>query len=66
MKHWSIDYSIKYTDGSVRELKEQVEAKNIGRALALAIKCIKKPLLLRRDVADVVIWDVGICEVDVF
>lgn len=66
MKHWSVDYSIKYKDGRITEEKATLEAKNISIAVGMALGNIRKPMLQNPDVQDVVIWDVGIIEEEVF
>lgn len=66
MKHWLVNYSIKYTDGKIREGQATVEAKNITIALGMALGNIRKPMLLDPKISDVVIWDVGIVEDEVF
>ena len=60
MKHWKVDYSIRYAMG-IDEESIIVEAETINEALRLAEGLIK-------DVPgeEVVIWDVGIMEDDVF
>lgn len=66
MKHWSIDYSIKYIDGTVKEEQATLEAENITIALGMALGNIRKPMLQDPEISDVVIWDVGIVEDEVF
>lgn len=66
MKHWMIDFSIKYIDGKVKEGQATLEARNITIALGMAIGNIRKPMLKNPEISDVVIWDVGIVEDEVF
>ena len=66
MKHWSIDYSIKYIDGTVKEEQATLEAENITIALGMALGNIRKPMLQDPEISDVVIWGVGIIEDEVF
>lgn len=66
MKHWSIDYSIKYIDGTVKEEQATLEAENITIALGMALGNIRKPMLQDPEISDVVIWGVGIVEDEVF
>lgn len=66
MKHWMIDYSIKYINGTVKEGQATVEARNISIALGMALGNIRKPMLQDPEISDVVIWDVGIVEDEVF
>jgi len=66
MKHWLIEYSIKYTDGRQKEEQAKLTAKNITIAVAMALTNISGPLLQDPDVSDVVIWNCGIIEDDVF
>ena len=66
MKHWLIEYSIKYTHGRQKEERANLTAKNITIAVAMALTNISRPLLQDPDVSDVVIWNVGMIEDDVF
>ena len=66
MKHWMIDYSIKYINGTVKEGQATVGARNISIALGMALGNIRKPMLQDPEISDVVIWDVGIVEDEVF
>lgn len=66
MKHWMVDYSIRYIDGKVKEERATLEARNITIALGMALGNIRKPLMQDPEISDVVIWDVGIVEQDVF
>ena len=60
MKHWRIDYSVRSAMG-IDELSFIVEADDIHEALAIAENKIED-----RPGEEVVIWDVGIMEDDVF
>ena len=66
MKHWNVDYSIKYIDGTVEEKQTTLEARNISIAVGMALGNIRKPMLKEPEISDVVIWDVGIVEEEVF
>ena len=66
MKHWLVDYSIRYIDGKVKEEQAQLEARNITIAVGMALGNIRKPMMKDPEVTDVVIWGVGIVEDDVF
>lgn len=66
MKHWIVDYSIKYTNGTVKEGQATLEAENITIALGMALGNIRKPMLQDPEISDVVIWGVGIVEDEVF
>lgn len=66
MKHWMIDYLIKYINGTVKEGQATVEARNISIALGMALGNIRKPMLQNPEISDVVIWYVGIVEDEVF
>lgn len=66
MKHWMIEYSIRYINGTVKEGQATVEARNISIALGMALGNIRKPMLQDPEISDVVIWDVGIVEDEVF
>ena len=66
MKHWRIDYTIEYIDGKQEEREATLEARNITKALELAIINITDPLKVVPEVSRTVIWNVGIIEDDVF
>ena len=62
MKHWIVDFSIKYTNGTVKEGQATLEAKNI----TIALGNIRKPMLQDPEISDVVIRGVGIVKDEVF
>lgn len=67
MKHWIADYTVKYKDG--REEKKTdttVEEHDITRALATVINDIINPMRMDPEVEEVVVWNIGIIEDDVF
>ena len=66
MKDWNVNYSIRYVDGKVEERETIIPAKDIFLALDDAKLTIRKPLMLQPDVTDVVIWDIGIMNDEVF
>lgn len=66
MKHWRVDYTIKYIDGREEELEATFETYNIAMALGMAINNVREPLLCNPDVNDVVIWNIAIVNDDVF
>ena len=66
MKDWSVNYSVKFVTGTVEERETLISAKDIFMALEDAKINIRRPLILQPDVADVVIWDVGIMDDEVF
>lgn len=66
MKEWSIQYSIKFTNGKIDERELIIEAEDIIDAINYAQDHIRTPLLTANEVSDVVIWDVGIMDDDVF
>ena len=66
MKHWIVDFSIKYTNGTVKEGQATLEARNISIALGMALGNIRKPMLQDPEISDVVIRGVGIVEDEVF
>ena len=66
MKDWNVNYSIRYVDGKVEERETIIPAKDIFLALDDAKLNIRKPLMFQPDVTDVVIWDIGIMNDDVF
>lgn len=75
-KTWEIGYSIKYKDGTVREVSiypsegglepTRIKARTIWGALRKAEYNIAAPLRKDPEVSEVVIWDIGIVEDDVF
>lgn len=60
MKHWKVDYSVRGAIG-INELYVIVEADDIHEALDIAEDKIEE-----RPGEEVVIWDIGIMEDDVF
>lgn len=66
MKDWSVNYSVKFVTGKVEERETLIPAKDIFMALEDAKINIRRPLILQPDVSDVVIWDVGIMDDEVF
>ena len=66
MKHWMINYAVKYVDGRTEEKRAIVEGRYMVTALGTALLDIIDPLLKQDDVADAVIWNIGIMEDDVF
>ena len=71
MKHWRVDFSIKYRLGDVaaEELTIIVEAENITIALGKAMQYIDENYRDRekRGIEQIAIWNIGIAaEEDVF
>lgn len=66
MKHWMINYAVKYVDGRTEEKRAIVEGRYMVTALGTALLDIIDPLLEREDVRDAVIWSIVINDVDVF
>ena len=66
MKNWSADFTIKYTSGRKKEGTVKVEAHDITRALATVINDIINPMRMDPEVEEVVVWNIGILEDDVF
>ena len=66
MKSWSVNYSVKFIDGKIEERETILLAKDIFLAMDDAKITIRRPLILQPDVSDVVIWDVGIMDDEVF
>ena len=66
MKHWMINYAVKYVDGRTEEKRAIVEGRYMVTALGTALLDIIDPLLKQDDVANAVIWNIGIMEDDVF
>ncbi len=66
MKHWMINYAVKYVDGRTEEKRAIVEGRTVTTGLGTALLDIIDPLLEREDVNEAVIWNIGIMENDVF
>ena len=66
MKHWMINYDVKYKDGHIEEKRATVKGRYMVTALGTALLDIIDPLLEREDVREAVIWNIGIMEDDVF
>lgn len=66
MKHWLIEYSIKYVSGKKKEGQAKLTAGNITIALGMALGNIAYPLMQDPEISDVVIWSIAIVEDDVF
>ena len=64
MKHWIIDFSIKYRVGdvAVEEVSIRVEAENITIALGKALQYIDENYRDRekRGIEQIAIWNIGI------
>ena len=65
MKHWLIDYSVKYTDDRIEEISTEIETENIAQAFVIACEIVDD-VNARMDVRDAVLWGIGIVEDDVF
>lgn len=67
MKHWIINYSVKFRTGAIEEHKVTVEAESIAEALGRGQRHVD---MLREEnkatIEQIVIWDIGIQEMDVF
>lgn len=66
MKHWRVDWAIKYVNGKEKELVGTVEAQSITVALAIAINDFMGPRKNDPEISEVVIWSIGIIEDKVF
>ena len=66
MKHWIADYTVKYKDGREEEKHTEVEEHDITRALATVINEVVNPIRMDPEVEEVVVWNIGIIEDDVF
>lgn len=60
MKEWSINYSVKFDDGSIREGITSVEADNIQAALDEAERTMAAMEAEHPDIIATSVWDVGI------
>ena len=66
MKNWTADFTIKYTSGRKKEGTVKVESHDIIRALTTVINDIINPMRMDPEVEEVVVWNIGIIEDDVF
>ena len=65
-KDWLICYAIKYKDGHIEEKRATVKGNYIVTALGTALCDIIDPIKEQDDVADAIIWNIGIIDNDVF
>ena len=65
-KDWLICYAIKYKDGHIEEKRATVKGNYIVTALGTALCDIIDPIKEQVDVADAVIWSIGIIDGDAF
>ena len=67
MKHWKVSYSVKFQTGAIEEHTVTVEAESIAEALGRGQRHVD---MLREEnkatIEQIVIWDIGIVEMDVF
>lgn len=67
MKHWIVNYSVKYHTAVIEEHTVTVEAENIAEALGKGQRHVG---MLREEnkatIEQIVIWSIGIQEMDVF
>ena len=66
MKHWNIKYAVRYVNGKQQEFEKTVRAQSITIALAVAINSYIEPAKDDPGISEVVIWNIGIVEDDVF
>lgn len=67
MKHWKVSYSVKFQTGEVEEHTVTVEAESIAEALGRGQRHVDDIRRKRNaDIEKIVIWDIGIVEMDVF
>lgn len=70
MKHWIINYSVKFRTGAVEEHKITVEAENIAEALGRGQRHVDmlhaENAENKATIEQIVIWDIGIVEMEVF
>ena len=65
-KDWLICYAIKYKDGHIEEKRATVKGNYIVTALGTALCDIIDLIKEHDDVADAVVWNIGIIDNDVF
>lgn len=63
MKEYEFSYSVRYKDGTVKELGlNTCTARNIRDALANAEEAVRKFAESVPEIVDWAVWDIGICE----
>lgn len=66
MKNWVVDYAVRFKDGRVEDYKTDFQAAAIRDALDMAERLVAELKEKDDSIDRIVIWDVGIRDMDVF
>ena len=66
MKHWIVDYSVRFMDGHIEEYRTDFLTDTIKEALDMAEKMTAELKDKDDSIEQIVIWAIGIQEMDVF
>lgn len=66
MKHWIVDYSVRFMDGHTEEYRTDFLTDTIKEALDMAEKMTAELKDKDDSIEQIVIWAIGIQEMDVF
>ena len=66
MKHWIVDYSVRFMNGSTEEYRTDFLTDTIKEALDMAEKMTAELKDKDDSIEQIVIWAIGIQEMDVF
>ena len=66
MKHWIVDYSVRFMNGSIEEYRTDFLTDTIKEALDMAEKMTTELKDKDDSIEQIVIWSIGIQEMDVF
>ena len=66
MKHWIVDYSVRFMNGSIEEYRKDFLTDTIKESLDMAEKMTTELKDKDDSIEQIVIWSIGIQEMDVF
>lgn len=66
MKNWVVDYAVRFKDGRTEDYRTDFKAGTIREALDMAEKMTAELKAKDSNIERVVIWDIGILEMDPF
>lgn len=66
MKNWVVDYAVRFKEGNVEDYKTDFQANTIRNALDMAEKMTAELKDKDDSIEQIVIWAIGIQEMDVF
>lgn len=66
MKNWVADYAVRFKEGNVEDYKTDFQANTIREALDMAEKMTAELKDKDDSIEQIVIWSIGIQEMDVF